>query len=251
MIINTSGDQTISLDTLDPGHVKPFKRGVGSIGKGDLVDVPTPKNNTELERLIEHFKHVPPKGDEDAYGYYQNIAMNILQKGEETGSTSLLDILKEKPTPEQMRAIVLAIPFSVYQELPEVYQRISAILMEALEAENPRVIAEAVFGLNVLRQGDLAEHLKLLLEHSSPYVRQEVLRYLSVYYPDNGVPLNSLVECFKKDEPEGDVTYYLDAANLIRAQGRAGIDFLFDYYHRISQNHTKGIHSFGSQSSIT
>ena len=215
------------------------------------MDVPTPKNNTELERLIEHFKHVPPKGDEDAYGYYQNIAMNILQKGEETGSTSLLDILKEKPTPEQMRAIVLAIPFSVYQELPEVYQRISAILMEALEAENPRVIAEAVFGLNVLRQGDLAEHLKLLLEHSSPYVRQEVLRYLSVYYPDNGVPLNSLVECFKKDEPEGDVTYYLDAANLIRAQGRAGIDFLFDYYHQISQNHTKGIHSFGSQSSIT
>jgi HEAT repeats len=140
------------------------------------------------EELVVRFRMPPPEGEEYANAYYQEIAHSIGKKGKEGIVFLQQEIDNENPA--KLQAILFAL---TENRLPHLELR--DFLISYLTDPRPIIVMEAIDGLR--RQGE-TETVNLVLalqQHSSPYVRSSVLRFMRQLYPDRALPL--LIEGLK------------------------------------------------------
>jgi len=148
-------------------------------------------DHLNLEQLITRF-HIPAPESEDAVLYYQEVSHLIATNGE--AGIKLLCKEIDKVNTEQLQAILFALtetplehPFSQ----PELFK----LLLSYLHDKRPLIVMEAIDGLSRLGVIGNLKPVLALREHSSPYVRSSVLRFMRHLYPEKALPL--LIESLK------------------------------------------------------
>lgn len=134
------------------------------------------------EELAVRFHMPPPQGEEYANAYYQEIARLLREKGE--GGIAFLQQEIDNENPAKLQAILFALT-----ETRMPHFELRDFLISYLSDRRPIIVMEAIDGLR--RQGEKeAVNLVLALEqHSSPYVRSSVLRFMRQLYPEQALPL--------------------------------------------------------------
>jgi HEAT repeat protein len=138
-------------------------------------------DSLSLEELISHWYGHPIDGEEYSALYYQELAISILNQGE-AGRTFLKNILDKSLSVEELGAILSNLPSQEYS-LPQ------DLLLPYLHDDRPLVIAAAIDGLATQREHNSLDEILLLRQHSSPYVRGSVLRFLSVVQTQEAIPV--------------------------------------------------------------
>jgi hypothetical protein len=138
--------------------------------------------NLDLERLITCFQKDSLDGEENTATYYTEVALLIKQKGE--NGIAFLKTSIDSVNTEQLRAIIFVL--SCYQGDDFDFL---ATLKTYLSDRRPLIVAEAIDGLTRQESRDDVDLVLALREHSSPYVRGSVLRYMNNLYPDRSLPI--------------------------------------------------------------
>lgn len=139
-----------------------------------------------LEDLINRFR--APLGNvhsiyhEEVPTYYAEVARMIRLQGED-GVRFLRDEVRNADT-ERLRAILSALAWPKLDDptLPDVF-------LSHLNDQRPIIIAETIDGLSGQEVKEAVDRVLQLLNHSSPYVRGSVLRYMRRLYPDKSFQL--------------------------------------------------------------
>ncbi|NET65118.1 MAG: HEAT repeat domain-containing protein [Moorea sp. SIO1G6] len=137
-------------------------------------------NNLNLSQLIERFQKQPLEG-EDASIYYSEIALLISQQGEQ-GFEYLYESINSADQ-ERLRGIIVALTESQTKT-----EKLRKLLIRYLDDQRPMIVAEAIDGLSKLEEKHAIDHVLVMLDHSSPYVRGSVLRFLARLYPEQALP---------------------------------------------------------------
>lgn len=120
--------------------------------------------------------------------YYQEVANLIGAQGE--AGIAFLRREIEKADAARLRGILFALT-EARLDNPEFRD----LLHSYLQDERPMIVMEAVDSLRMLGDKDSVEQVLALLQHPSPYVRGNVLRYMRCLYPNKALPL--LIEALK------------------------------------------------------
>jgi hypothetical protein len=139
-----------------------------------------------LQRLEELFVAEGPNNAEDKELWFQEVAVLIAQRGND-GLSFLLRAIPEAD-PCQLRAILLAFSFLDPGVAKERIAELQGTLLGFLASENPSLVAQAIDALADL-DVDVANEVRSLLAHQSPYVVGSVLRYLSRHSPEQAKPI--------------------------------------------------------------
>jgi len=137
-------------------------------------------NNFTLNQLIERFHKQPLEG-EDTSTYYSEIALLISQQGE-PGVEYLYKSMNSADQ-ERLRGIIFALTESETKT-----EKLRKIMLSYLHDQRPMIVAEAIDGLCKLEEKHALDHVLVMLDHSSPYVRGSVLRFLARLYPEQALP---------------------------------------------------------------
>lgn len=152
-------------------------------------------DNLDLAGLIESFTGDPLDGPEYGRTYYDEVAYQIGQQGDE-GLNYLWD-RQGQVDADRQGAILLALStLELRLDRP-----VEELLRSNLDSEHPLVVADAIDGLQY-RGIDTPEVRAQVLvhdDHPSKWVRAAVLRYLSRLFPDEARPI--LVEALQDLEP--------------------------------------------------
>ncbi|MBD2388077.1 HEAT repeat domain-containing protein [Cylindrospermum sp. FACHB-282] len=148
-------------------------------------------DHLSLEQLIKHFR-LPPPEREDAVLYFQEIAHLIATNGED--GVKFLWQESDKANTEKLQAILFALTETPLQH-PFVQPELCKLLVRYLHDERPLIIMEAIDSLSRLGVIGSVKSVLGLREHSSPYVRSSVLRFMRTLYPEKALPL--LIESLK------------------------------------------------------
>ncbi|MFB2892645.1 HEAT repeat domain-containing protein [Aerosakkonemataceae cyanobacterium BLCC-F50] len=141
-----------------------------------------------VEDLKQRFCASPPEGEEYATVYYQEIGQLIQERGEEA-----IDFLKnaiKTANTSQLQGILFALSNSQQKD-----GDLKTLLLSYLQDHRSIIVMEAVDALSRLGAKDTLDYILALREHSSPYVRASVLRFLRRWYPE--IAFNLLVEALK------------------------------------------------------
>ncbi len=150
-------------------------------------------NGLGLTELAEAFHQPAPEGDEFAFAYYSEIAWRLRQQGE-AGNTALWNEIG-KANMEQLRAILVALTASVtaHPQFKPLGDRrlleLRDLLKTYLEHTEPLLVADAMDGLGHLGEKDALNQVLSLRDHSSPFVRGSVLRYMARLWPEQAFQL--------------------------------------------------------------
>ncbi|NEQ84904.1 MAG: HEAT repeat domain-containing protein [Moorea sp. SIO2I5] len=137
-------------------------------------------NHLTLNQLIERFHKQPLEG-EDASTYYSEIALLISQQGEQ-GVEYLYESINGADQ-ERLRGIIFALTESQTKT-----EKLRKIMFRYLDDQRPMIVAEAIDGLCKLEEKHAIDHVLVMLDHYSPYVRGSVLRFLARLYPEQALP---------------------------------------------------------------
>ncbi len=129
-----------------------------------------------LDELILSLQSDPPDGEDVAVGYYTEVAQHIAQQGA-IGTEFLLQYMA-KANSDQLRAILYGLSSNSLIPL-DFHEQIQSYLYH----QDPLIIAEAIDALNRQEISIDLSAIKPLQEHSSPYVRGAILRFISRQYP--------------------------------------------------------------------
>lgn len=134
-----------------------------------------------LKELIEHFQGQPLEG-EDPSTYYLEVA--ILIKNQGNAGINYLYRAIDKADAQRLRGIIFALTESSLEK-----EKLRPLLFKYLKDQHPLIVAEAIDGLCKLEEKNAINQILAMLEHSSPYVRGSVLRFVAQLYPDKALPL--------------------------------------------------------------
>jgi HEAT repeat protein len=134
---------------------------------------------------------------EEAGLFLQETAVQIARHGRE-GAAFLLDQVRQVEA-DRLRAILLSFAFVGEETLRPVLDRVRTALVAALASADAGVVAQAVDTANQLGLLDLADAIKPLAEHESPFVVGSVLRFLSEHFPAQARPI--LIRALQSPEP--------------------------------------------------
>lgn len=135
-----------------------------------------------LEELIFRFQSNCPEGEKFAASYYSEVTQLISQQGE-PGVYFLLQTIDRVDT-ERLRAVIYAL-----SSHPLTPPEFTDQLVKYLRDQRSFIVAEAIDGLSRRNvRSSLNEVLKLQ-NHSSPYVRGSVLRFVKHLYPSESLPM--------------------------------------------------------------
>lgn len=147
----------------------------------------------DLPALSERFRGIAPDGREYAYPFYAEVASLIRNQGK-AGITFLLDEIG-RASADRLRAILFALTRQPKLRHPALLD----LLRSSLRDERPLVVAEAVDGLWSQGKRNMTYEVLSLQNHSSPYVRGAVLRFVSHLTP-RCAPL-LLIAALKEPDP--------------------------------------------------
>ena len=145
-------------------------------------------DNLTLQELITYFQSSPFEGEEYGDIYYQEVASLIGKKGE-AGIVFLQGEIEKADTP-RLRGILFALT-EARLDKPEFRK----LLLSYLNDDRQMIVMEAVDSLRILDVKYAVDPVLALLQHSSPYVRGSVLRFMRSLYPNKALPL--LIEALK------------------------------------------------------
>jgi len=146
-----------------------------------------------ITELVEAFHQPAPEGDEYAFAYYSEIAWRLRQQGE-AGNTALWNEI-DKANIEQLRAILVALtaPVTAHPQIKPLgrqrWLELRDLLKTHLGHTEPLIVAEAIDGLGHLGEKDVLNQVLSLHDHSSPFVRGSVLRYMAQLWPEQAFQL--------------------------------------------------------------
>lgn len=149
-------------------------------------------DDLSFDELVKRFQGPPPEGDEYAFVYYSEVALNLSKKGPE-GTDFLQDRIGTADT-EHLRAILFALAEPLTND-----PAMRELLLSFLQDHRPMIVMEAVDALALQGETDALDRVLNLLEHSSPYVRGSVLRYMRRLHPDRAMPI--LMESLEDEHP--------------------------------------------------
>lgn len=135
-------------------------------------------DDLSAEDLYAKFEGRSPNADEPDYVhdktiFYFEVAGLIIKKGGESGYSYLLSKIESADTP-RLRGILFALSIVKDHE-----QEVRPILTRFLDAGNDLIVLDAIEGLTEIGDEDSYDRITQFRDHSSPYVRGSVLRYLS------------------------------------------------------------------------
>jgi HEAT repeat protein len=142
-----------------------------------------------LQDLIKCFQGSPPVA-EDSVIYYTEVAI-LITKQHEAGIEYLYNIVNST-SDDQLRGIIFALtesPKISEKKGLENREKLRQILFTYLNDERPMIIAEAIDGLSKIGEKKAADNVLKMLQHSSPYVRGSVLRFLTQLLPEKAIPI--------------------------------------------------------------
>lgn len=143
-------------------------------------------NDLNLMELIGRFHGPPPDGEEYAATYYDAIATQIRAQGEPGIAFLLAERERAEADEARLRGVLLGL--SLPPPVPS-HPQIRDILRSYLKDRRPLVEMEAIDGLWSQGDTDIRDSIAALSNHSSPYVRGSVLRYLQHLYPSEAVSM--------------------------------------------------------------
>ena len=130
-----------------------------------------------LEQLVERFAAPAPDGQAYAYPFYAEVASLIRRRGR--GGIDYLLRAIDGADDDHLRAIL----FALGQRPRLKGVGLTKVLRLFLHDERPLIVAEAIDGLWSRADKDARYDMLAQREHSSPYVRGAVLRFISHLYP--------------------------------------------------------------------
>ncbi len=148
-------------------------------------------DNLSLENLINRFRMTFNEArahgsysEEEEELYYAEVAGAIKLRGEDGVKFLKGEVYNCSEDAVRLRAIVSALAWPKLDDpdLPELF-------LSYLNDQRPMIVAEAVDGLSGQEVKEAVDRILQLLNHSSPYVRGSVLRYMRQLYPDKSFPL--------------------------------------------------------------
>jgi hypothetical protein len=148
-------------------------------------------DHLNLEQLIKRFQ-LPAPENEDAVLFYQEVSHLIATQGE-TGIKFLWQQI-DKANTAQLQAILFALTAKPIEH-PFSQPELLKLLVNYLNDERPLIVMEAIDSLSRLGVIGNLKPVLALLEHSSPYVRSSVLRFMRRLYPEKALPV--LIESLK------------------------------------------------------
>lgn len=134
-----------------------------------------------LEQLEKQF-YLSPSENQEADGYYQEIAYLIRKKGTQ-GKLFLTTAINQANT-EQLRAIIFALSTEVTQD-----PKTKKLFYKYIQDKRPTIVAEAIDGLTKQKDTAAISEILALSSSQSPYIKNSALRYLSKLYPEQAFPL--------------------------------------------------------------
>jgi hypothetical protein len=139
-----------------------------------------------LEMLINCFKQ--PSG-EDHERYHCSAAMLIRMRGQ-SGIDFLFDYYDYALYAFQKQGILFGLSLHPIGFLPPVdHPALEQLLIRGLDDENDRIIAQAIDGFNLLRDGSIWNRIWAFRDHESPEVRWQVLAYIKTINRDFALPI--------------------------------------------------------------